>query len=558
MAKVDWAWRTRQLIFLPPWKWERRRALRVAGYSCLAAGGIMGMAYYWPELSFMAGTVQRNTRMAWTVAQVAWDYRQHYQGRRTTSPKEFDPKRPIVSQPADNNHELHLRSAQRLLRLFQLNGGIYIKIGQHLAALEHLIPVEYCRTMSVLHSHAPASTLEEVEAVVKAELGGRLGDFFVSFDPHPIGAASLAQVHKATVNREGHLIPVAVKVQHACLHGQVNMDLMTVSMAVKAVKWFLPEFTLDWLADEMRTNLPRELDFVQEGMNAERVAKDLRPLFGNLVHIPAVHWDLTRPRVLVMEDVTAAAPCAPVNDLPFLHRQGIRPIEVARRLTEMYSAMIFLRGFVHCDPHPGNIMIRVARTGQTDTNSKWLSWHHWWRKPKWELILLDHGLYRELPDDFRLNYAHLWDALIRGDEAAIKRYCIALGAGDAHRMLSCVLTHRSWTSIAGRTIHEPGTAAELAYLRDRAPELVGMVADLLARLPRPLLLLLKTNDLLRGVERQLMHDNNSGRFSVTILTMARFCQQAIWDENVDNSSWLSRYLRYWWIYLRLSIAEWIY
>merc|ERR1712150_194262 len=94
------------------------------------------------------------------------------------------------------NDEVHQRSADRLLYLCQLNKGTYIKVGQHVGALDMLLPKQYVKTMKVLHSSAPSSTLEEVLHVIKEDLGP-IDQIFTKIDPIPIGSASLAQVHTA-------------------------------------------------------------------------------------------------------------------------------------------------------------------------------------------------------------------------------------------------------------------------------------------------------------------------------------------------------------------------
>ena len=95
----------------------------------------------------------------------------------------------------------------------------------------------------------------------------------------------------------------------------------------------------------------------------------------------------------------------------------------------MYSEMIYKRGFIHCDPHPGNVLVRKTDTGHV------------------ELVLLDHGLYQQLTQEFRLLYCRLWKGLISHDMEAIKTYCTALNAGELYPLLACIITGRTWNSI---------------------------------------------------------------------------------------------------------------
>lgn len=91
--------------------------------------------------------------------------------------------------------------------------------------------------------------------------------------------------------------------------------------------------------------------------------------------------------------------------------------------------MIFTVGLVHCDPHPGNVLVRKNSKGKVET------------------VLLDHGLYLQLTDKFRVTYCHLWESLIKKDLAGIKKYCLELNAGELHSLLACMVTARSWDSI---------------------------------------------------------------------------------------------------------------
>lgn len=137
----------------------------------------------------------------------------------------------------------------------------------------------------------------------------------------------------------------------------------------KMMAYVFPDFKMQWLVDESKKNLPTELDFLNEGRNAEKVAdmfKDCKWL-----KVPRIFWDISSKRVLVMEYVTGGQ----VNDLEYIENNKIDRYDVANKIGQLYSKMIFINGFVHSDPHPGNIL--VSKTARGDT----------------QLILLDHGLY---------------------------------------------------------------------------------------------------------------------------------------------------------------------
>jgi aarF domain-containing kinase len=517
---------------------------RVVKYGLIAGGAFAGW-YYWPEISFFSRAMTRISRTAGSVALLAMDYKytltpywKLVQGRRLLEDEEVRYEQ-IKSQ-------LHERSAKRLLKLFQKNGGVYIKLGQHLAALDFILPPEYCSILSTLHSQAPASPPEDVCMVFLEELGslpqyhhiksakgmrdvdkGRaiMESIFSKFDWKPIGAASLAQVHLAE-RLDGGNQAVAIKIQHRQVSDYASLDMATASVAVKWINRIFPNFEFSWLADEIRTNLPKELNFVQEGHNAERLAKYQDPIAPSLI-IPKIHWDLSTRRILVMENV-GGDNVFKINQLAKLKTMNINLRKVSERLTKAYSEMIFLTGFVHCDPHPGNILVRKNTRASGG----------------FDLILLDHGLYKELSDEFRIKYARLWKAVIDCDEPEISRLSTFFGNGEAHRLFSSMLTHRSWDRLSSLgNLTSAHSLAELQAIRTKAPLYLEKIAHVLSALPRDMLLLLKTNDLLRSIERKLSSESD-WQLSRSFLIMAQFCSQAILkDDHKNNKGFFVSYFR---------------
>ncbi|XP_047594196.1 aarF domain-containing protein kinase 1 isoform X2 [Lutra lutra] len=340
--------------------------------------------------------------------------------------------------------KVHLRSARRLCELCCANRGTFIKVGQHLGALDYLLPEEYTSTLKVLHSQAPQSSMHEVRQVIREDLGKEIHDLFVSFDDTPLGAASLAQVHKAVL-RDGRT--VAVKVQHPKVQSQSSKDILLMEVLVLAVKQLFPEFEFMWLVEEAKKNLPLELDFLNEGRNAEKVAQMLKDF--DFLKVPRIYWELSTKRVLLMEFVDGGQ----VNDRDYMERNNIDVNEISRYLGKMYSEMIFVNGFVHCDPHPGNVLVRKCPgTGKA------------------EVVLLDHGLYQD------------------------------------------------------------------AEIRNNAANYVPQISQLLNHVPRQMLLLFKTNDLLRGIEAALGTRASASSF----LNMARCCIRALAVHKKKNSRSLFR------------------
>ncbi|KAL9332607.1 hypothetical protein ACSQ67_002217 [Phaseolus vulgaris] len=375
-------------------------------------------------------------------------------------------------------HEVHLRSAQKLQHLCFKNGGVYIKLGQHLGQLEYLVPEEYVQTMreSMLNK-CPVSSYEQVCNVFKRELGDTPDKIFSEFDPVPIASASLAQVHVARMH-DGQ--KVAVKVQHTHMTDTAAADHATVEL---------------------------ELDFLTEAKNSERCLDNfhkLSPHIANYVYAPKVYWNLSTSKLLTMEFMDGAY----VNDVKTIQKLGIDLHELSTLVSQTFAEMMFKHGFVHCDPHSANLLVRPLPSSKTSI----------WGRKKPQLILLDHGLYKELDFQTRTNYASLWKGLVFADANAIKEYSAKLGAGeDLYALFAGVLTMRPWNRVVDPSMDHlviQGDENERLELQMYASQYFHQISELLRRLPRVILLMLKTNDCLRAVNNSLSQGSSLETFFI--------------------------------------------
>ncbi|XP_066854259.1 aarF domain-containing protein kinase 1 isoform X4 [Anser cygnoides] len=328
-------------------------------------------------------------------------------------------------------------------------------------------------------------------------LKSQIKELFMSFEDTPLGAASLAQVHKAVL-QDGRT--VAVKIQHPKVQAQSSKDILLMEVLLLVVKQIFPDFEFMWLVEEAKKNLPLELDFLNEGRNAEKVAHMLRNF--DFLKVPRIYWELSTRRVLLMEFMEGGQ----VNDRAYMERNGIDVNEISRNLGKLYSEMIFVNGFVHCDPHPGNVLVKKCPASG-----------------KAHIILLDHGLYQVLSESFRMDYCRLWQALIKADMKRVQKYSRRLGAGDLYPLFACMLTARSWESVNRGIDRSPVSASEDVEIRSNAAAYLPQITQLLNNVPRQMLLLLKTNDLLRGIESALHTRASASSF----LNMSRCCIRAV-------------------------------
>lgn len=346
--------------------------------------------------------------------------------------------------------------------------------------MNYLLPNEWCDTFIPLQDKCPVSSLESIQDMVLKDTGRPLSDFFSDFDERPIGAASLAQVHRATTV-DGQ--KVAVKVQHPALDEWARLDLALTSFTFRTLKRWFPEYDLTWLSEEMEASLPQELDFALEGRNATRARAYFAHVPALPVVIPQVMW--AKRRILVMDFISGARP----DDLAYLDAHHIDRDDVSAALARIFNEMIFgTDAPLHCDPHGGNIAIRHNPSPR-------------WGKPNFDVVLYDHGLYRDIPMTLRRAYAKLWLAVLDADEAGMRKYAFeTAGISDDHfPLFASAITGRDYTVLTQKDtggVASNRTSEEKKVIGDALGDgLLENLIQLLGQVPRVILLILKTNDL---------------------------------------------------------------
>ncbi|KAG9252100.1 ABC1 family-domain-containing protein [Emericellopsis atlantica] len=451
---------------------------------------------------------ERTTRVATALAVCINDYRTTLNTRETTSDeKEKD----------ELLKACHQRCADRTLKVLEKNGGIYIKLGQHLSAMNYLLPSEWTTTFLPLQDKCPVSSFESIQDMFKKDTGEDLWFYFSEFADQPIGAASLAQVHIATMKDTGR--KVAVKVQHPELEAWAPLDLATTRFTFSTLKRFFPEYDLEWLSSEMDVSLPKELNFVEEADNARRMKEHFAKLPELPLIIPEVLW--AKKRILVM----ACEPGKRPDDLEYLDANGIDRDEVSSTFGRIFNEMIFGDGApLHCDPHGGNIAIR-----KNDSRRRF------GRGPNFDIILYDHGLYRDIPLPLRRSYAKMWLAVIDGDVPRMKKYAYEV-AGIEEKdfpLFASAITGRDYSIVSKQgSILQTRTSDEQQNMSGALQE--GLIVDLvqlLSRVPRIILLILKTNDLTRSLDENLQTRQGPIR---NFMILARYCARTVFYEKLEE------------------------
>ncbi|XP_005180262.3 uncharacterized aarF domain-containing protein kinase 5 [Musca domestica] len=405
---------------------------------------------------------------------------------------------------------VHQRSADRLLETCLKNGGLYIKVGQGFAAINHILPKEYTSTLAKLQDKCLPTSKEDVQKVFQKDFGTNPENLFQEFDYTPVAAASIAQVFKAKLETGQQ---VAVKVQYSDLQKRFVSDLGTIIILHDIVEFFFKSYNFGWILRDVKKNLVQELNFINEGKNVERCAKDLKIL--KFVHIPKVYWTHTKTRVLTLEWIDGIK----ISDIEKLERTKLNLKDIDRKLFQMFSEQIFNTGFVHADPHASNIFVRKAPSGKA------------------ELVLLDHGLYEELPGNIRNNLCEFWEATVLRDEKSMQKAANKLGIKD-HMKFAEVLFQQP-IRIHGGTIKTKLNKDDINYMQQIAQKNFEMIMSTLKEMPRNMLFVVRNLNTVRAIGR--MHGDVVNRPKV----MAQYAQKCIYR----NYHSVKGYFK--WLYRRL-------
>lgn len=229
-------------------------------------------------------------------------------------------------------------------------GPTFVKLGQILATRSDLLPPDWIAELERLHSSAPTLDFETLRPAVEAALGEPPEQAFAWFDPQPLAAASIAQVHRATLHNGREVV---LKIRRPDISARMEADLRLIAQLAAVVesasaeaRKFAPSAMMRQLAEAVLD----ELDFTAEGRNADRLRADF--VDEPRIVIPEIHWAWTSEALLVMDYVDGVPP----RDGETLRRAGIDPTAIAALGADVTLDMVLINGRFHADPHPGNLL----------------------------------------------------------------------------------------------------------------------------------------------------------------------------------------------------------
>jgi ubiquinone biosynthesis protein len=249
----------------------------------------------------------------------------------------------------EGGQPIRLDTPQRACQALQELGPTFVKLGQILATRVDLFAPEWIAEFEKLQDRAPPAPYPEIHAQLTEDLGTAPGALFAAFDPEPLAAGSIAQVHRA---RLADGTEVAVKVRRPGIVPVVEADLRLLARLADMLEARFPDlarFRPREVVRQFTATLRRELDLAAECRNAERVAANFRDR--PEIVVPRVYWDWTRERV----NVQAYVDGTPSRDLAGLDAAGLDRRVLAHRGAQAMLKMVLVDGFFHADPHPGNV-----------------------------------------------------------------------------------------------------------------------------------------------------------------------------------------------------------
>jgi ubiquinone biosynthesis protein len=284
----------------------------------------------------------------------------------------------------------HWPSPKEVRETFEELGLTFLKFGQVLAMRRDLLPDSYIEELELLHDQLPALGIDAIRVTVEAELGAPLTELFSSFNEEPIAAATIAQVHEATLRDGRH---VAVKVQRPDLEAMISMDIAALTYLIVLGEKFFPRLRaldLPVVVSEFANSLNGETDFSREARSIVLFRTSLADIPD--LWIPNVVAECSSDNVLTMEFSAGER-----VDL-YARRHPEAMPKVIKTLVRLMLQTIFEEGLFHADPHPGNVFVL----------------------PDGRLSLLDFGMTGELDEQMRQSLTLLLEAIVKGDARAAR------------------------------------------------------------------------------------------------------------------------------------------
>ncbi|TCK41195.1 putative unusual protein kinase regulating ubiquinone biosynthesis (AarF/ABC1/UbiB family) [Leucobacter luti] len=383
------------------------------------------------------------------------------------------------------------RIAQRFHGLAVELGGLMIKVGQFMSSRLDVLPPEITAELAGLQDEVAPVPFAELRELAEAELGAPLERVYASVCETPVAAASLGQVHRATLHAQDAadtgLRDVVVKVQRPGIGEIVAIDLAALRRVagwLRRVRFISRRVDMPALVEEFATTSLEELDYRHEARSAARFAADFAD--NPRVAVPEIVWERSTRRVLTLEDVTAIK----ISDTAALRAAGIDPAAVAKEFATIMFDQLFTTGFFHADPHPGNMFVTPGRTSESGLGSN----------TDWKITFIDFGMMGEVPESMLAGLRKLLIAVGTRDGsalvAAIGDIGMLLPSADIPELERAMT--QMFARFGGMAVSEL-QHVDPAELQSFASEFGDFTRSMPFQLPENFLLVIRTTSLTSGV-----------------------------------------------------------
>ncbi len=371
--------------------------------------------------------------------------------------------------PQNSSAHRYKRAKWLVRKLLDL-GPTFIKIGQALSTRGDILPLEYVEELTMLQDNVPAFGSGEAIAVIEADLGKSIYAIYRDFDPVPIAAASLGQVHRARLHTGEEVV---VKVQRPGLQQLFDLDVQALQKLVNFCYRYFPwakKYELQAIYEEFVSVLYQEIDYTIEGKNTDRFRENFQDYPG--VIIPKLFWQYSSKRILTIEYV----PGIKINDSVALEAQGINLKELNLVGVSCYLKQLLIDGFFQADPHPGNMAVN----------------------PEGKIIFYDFGMMVEMQSLDREQMIKTFFAILRKDTNAVIDSLVLMGLIEPVPDMTPV--RRLMDFILQEFTEKP---LELPSLKQMGGEIYEIFEEQPFRLPAKMTFIIKALTTLDGIARAL-------------------------------------------------------
>lgn len=380
-----------------------------------------------------------------------------------------------------------LNTPQRLRLMLQELGPTFIKLGQVVSSQSNAVPPAYLAELEKLQDRVPPFPEADVRAVLTTQLKQQPEYLFREFTYTPLAAASIGQVHTATLNDFSNVV---VKIQRPGIQTQIQSDLAImreVARGLESTTAIARNYNAVGVVEEFATSISKELNYTNEAANMDQLRKVLSAVGG--VRTPKVYWDLVTPTVLTMENIAGVK----INDLRRIEEAGIDRPRLANTFVHAMVQQVLIDGFFHADVHPGNVFVEL-RSG--------------------DIVFLDVGMTGQLDSRQRSEIVDLLRGLGQRDAHRITQVVLSLGI--EFKPVSADALERDINRLVKK--HLSGSLATFSYAGFLS-ELLGNLTDNGLRVPSDLLFALKAIMQTEQVVRTLNPDFNITELAMTASNM---------------------------------------